>query len=415
MPTPVTYAPAKQFLTIGNETAQGTPVVGAFTQLVDSLKPKDEPKFLPDKSWRGSMGTDSYAEIAGVKQSSFAVGGPVYGDGISYFLRNILGDLAATGTPTGSGATTIATGGVAAGATTIPAVASIPNGTLLQVGTGATAEIITTGTPSGSGPYNIPVSVPSGGLLYAHAASQALTPVTGPYTYAWALLNSGTGQPISHTLTHYLGPTATSGARQYPGSCLSSLDLKFNVESDLLNWAGAVMGWPSVAAGSTPTANPTTVLPVASWRTTVGIGGTVSGSPVVTVLDGEVNIKRELGVYFTAAGVQTPYIIQRGPLSAAGKFTFIAADESPLLYLLNNTQPQIQIISSNGLSGTNLVTVQVDIQTAAFQTATPDDSKTAVEYQTEYKAVLNTTNAGGSGGYSPLKVSVTCNIAPNTY
>lgn len=416
MPTPTTFAPAKQFLGIANEATQGTPVAMTFTQLVDSLKPKDTPKFLEDKSWRGSMGTEAFAEIAGVKSATFDLGGPVYGDGISFFLRNILGDVAVTGTPTGSGATTLASS-AAAGATSISTAASIPNGTLIQIGTGATAEVVTTGTPTGSGPYTIPVATPSTGLVYAHASAQAVTPVTGPYTYAWSLLNSGTGQPISHTLTHALGPTATSGARQYPGTVLSELGFKFNAESELFTWVGKAMSWPSVVLGSAPTASPTTVLPVASWQTKVGIGGVASGGTLVnTVTDGEVTIKRETDIIYTATGVQTPYIIQRGGLSVEGKLNFSAvADESALLYMLNNTQPQLQIVTTNGLAGTSLITVQVDCQVAAFIDAAPETSKTAVGYQTGFKAVFNTTNAGGSGAMSPIKVSVTCNVTPNTY
>jgi hypothetical protein len=415
--TPITWAPARQFLLIGNETVQGTAVAGTFTQLVNSLKPKDTPKWLEDKSWRGAMGTDSFAEIQGVKSASFDLGGPVYGDGLPFFLRNVLGDVAVTGTPTGSGATTLAAAPTA-GATSITASASIPAGTLVQIGTGAKAEVVTTGTPTGTAPnVTIPIATPASGLVYAHAVNDPVTPVTGPYTYAWSLLNSGSGQPISHTLTHYLGPTATSGARQYPGACLSELGLKFNAESELLTWSGKVTSFPSVPAASTPTANPTSTLPMASWRAQVGIGGPASGGTLVnTVTDGEITIKRELGVYYTVAGVQTPYVIQRGGLSVEGKLNFGAvADETALLYMLNNTQPQLQIVCSNGLSGANAITVQIDCQIAAFTSSDVESSKTAVGYQNGFKAIFNTTNAGGSGGMSPIRVSVTNNIAPNTY
>lgn len=416
MPTPTTWAPAKQFLGIAAEAVQGTPVAMTFTQLVNAIKPKDAPKFLDDKSWRGSMGTDAFAEVAGVKISEVDLGGPVYGDGMGFWFRNILGDVAVTGTPTGSGATTLSAQAVA-GATSLSTVATIPNGTLVQVGTGATAEVVTTGTPTGSGPFTIPITTPSTGLLFTHASAQAVTPVTGPYTYAWSLLNSGSGQPVSHTLTHYLGPTATSGARQYPGACLSELGLKFNAESELFTWSGKATAFPSVALGSAPTANPTSILPIASWVTKIGIGGPASGGTLVnTVTDGELTIKREVTPYYTATNSQSPYIIQRGGLSVEGKLNFGAvADESALLYMLNNTQPQLQILISNGLAGTNLITVQIDCQVAAFLTSEADTSKTAVGYQTSFKPVFNTTNAGGSGGQSPIKVSVTCNVAPNTY
>lgn len=415
MPTPTTFAPAKQFVGIANETTQGTPVAMTATVLVDEVKPKDNPTFLDDKSWRGSMATEAFAKIAGVKTAELELGGPAYGDGLGYFLRNILGDKAVTGTSTGSGGTTLSAS-AAVGASSISTVASIPNNTIVQIGSGATAEVFTTGTPSGAGPYTIPLSSPAGGLGFAHASAEAVQPVTGPYTQAHSLLNSGSGQPISHTITHFLGPTATSGARQYPGACFSELGLKWNAQSELLTWSGKATTWPSVAASVAPVANPSTVLPVASWRMLLGIGGPASGGTLInTVTDGEITIKREVNPYFTVTGTQNPYVIQRGGLSVEGKINFVAADESPLLYMLNNTQPQLQIVLDNGQAGTNKITFQIDCQIAAFTQMDPEGTKSAVEYQGTFMAVLNTTNAGGSGGYSPIKVSVTNNVPAGTY
>lgn len=415
MPTPTTFAPAKQFVGIANETTQGTPVAMTATVLVDEVKPKDNPTFLDDKSWRGSMATEAFAKIAGVKTAELELGGPAYGDGLGYFLRNILGDKAVTGTSTGSGGTTLSAP-AAVGASSISTVASIPNNTIVQIGSGATAEVFTTGTPSGAGPYTIPLSSPAGGLGFAHASAEAVQPVTGPYTQAHSLLNSGSGQPISHTITHFLGPTATSGARQYPGACFSELGLKWNAQSELLTWSGKATTWPSVAASVAPVANPSTVLPVASWRMLLGIGGPASGGTLInTVTDGEITIKREVNPYFTVTGTQNPYVIQRGGLSVEGKINFVAADESPLLYMLNNTQPQLQIVLDNGQAGTNKITFQIDCQIAAFTQMDPEGTKSAVEYQGTFMAVLNTTNAGGSGGYSPIKVSVTNNVPAGTY
>ncbi|MEV6833476.1 phage tail tube protein [Streptomyces sp. NPDC051133] len=412
---PTTFAPAKQFVGIANESAQGTPVAMTATVLVNEVKPKDNPTWLDDKSWRGSMVSDAYAKIQGVKVAELELGGPAYGDGLGYFLRNILGDMAVVGTSTGTGGTTLSAS-AAAGATSISTVATIPNGTVVQIGSGATAEVFTTGTPTGSGPYTIPLATPAGGLAYAHASAQAVQPVTGPFTQAHSLLNSGSGQPISHTITHFLGPTATSGARQYPGACFSEIGLKWNAESELLTWSGKATTWPSVALGSAPTANPSTVLPVASWRMLVGIGGPATGGTLInTVTDGELTIKRELNPYYTVTGSQNPYVIQRGGISVEGKLNFVASDESPLLYMLNNTQPQLQIVLDNGLSGLNKVTFQIDCQIAAFTDSEPDGSKSAVEYGNSFTALPNTVNSGGSGGYSPIKLSLTNNVAAGTF
>lgn len=412
---PTTYAPAKQFVGIATETTQGSPVAMTSTVLVDEVKPKDNVTWLDDKSWRGSMGTDSFAKIQGTKTAELELGGPAYGDGIGFFLRNILGDMAYTGTPTGSGGTSLTTS-AAAGSTSITCAATIPAGTTVQIGTGATAECFVTGTPTGSGPYTIPLVTPAGGLAYSHASAQAVQPVTAPFTQAHSLLNSGSGQPPSHTITHFLGPTSVSGARQYPGFCVSELGLKWNAESELLTWSGKGTSFPSVPLGTVPVAAPSTVLPVASWRMVVGIGGPAAGATLVpTVTDGELTIKRELSPYYTVTGTQSPYVIQRGGLSVEGKLNFVAADESPLLYMINNTQPQLQLVIDNGLTGANRIAFQIDMQIAAFTDSEPDGSKAAVEYGNSFTALFNTTNAGGSGGYSPIKVSVTNNVPAGTF
>ena len=412
MTTPVTYAPAKQFVGIANESVQGTPVSMTATTLVEAFKPKDDVRFLEDKALRGAMGNDAFAEIPGVKTSDLDISGPVFGDGLPFYLRNILGDMSISGSPDSVASTTLAAPTLVGATTcTVASGTGLAIGQKVQIGTGATSEVVVLSNVTGTA-----LTFTTTPLLFAHASAQPAVTVTGPYTNAFSLLNSGGGQPISHTLTHFLGPTATSGARQYPGACLSELGLKWNAESELFTWSGKATAYPSVALGSAPTANPTTIQPVPSWQMMTGIGGPATGGTLMrTVTEGELTIKRELMPYFTATGVQSPYIIQRGGLSVEGKLTFVAADESPLLYLLNNTQPQLQLIIGNGLSGTNLIQVQIDIQKAAVLTSEPDDGKAAVEYQTTFKGVFNTTNAGGSGSYSPVKVTVTNNVPGGTY
>ena len=241
------------------------------------------------------------------------------------------------------------------------------------------------------------------------------TGASAPFTHAISTLNSAQGQPTSHTFTHYQGTPATFGARYYPGSCLSELTLKWNAETQLFTYDAKGSSWPSSITAATPTSAPSTVTPLASWRATLGIGGTVGTNQVKTITDGEITIKRALEPVFTAQNVQTPYIIQRGAVSVTGKLNFIAADESPYLNMINNTQPQFQLIIGNGLVGATQIQVQIDAQTAAFATAKYDAGKAAVMYQTTFDAIANTTNAGTSGGYSPAKVTLTNAVTSGTY
>jgi hypothetical protein len=136
---------------------------------------------------------------------------------------------------------------------------------------------------------------------------------------------------------------------------------------------------------------------------------------VKTITDGEFVIKRVLEPVYTTQNAQVPYIIQRGAVSITGKLNFIAADESPYLAMINNSQPQLQLVIGNGVAGAGQVQVQVDVQQAAYEAAKLNFGKAAVAYDATFAAVASTANAGISGGYSPGKVTLINGVAAGTY
>jgi hypothetical protein len=240
-----------------------------------------------------------------------------------------------------------------------------------------------------------------------------------PFVHAFSTLNSGVGQPGSLTLVDWQGPaSATNFARVYPGACVSELTLKGNAESSLVMWSAKGLAWPSSVIGSPPTAATSADTPFGAWRTLVGLAGPASGgSQVKTVGEWEITLTRELKAKFTLQGVQTPFIIYRGELNAAGKLNFtVPADEaSSVTYLTSNTQPQLQLTVDNGLTLANNRNLQIDCQLAAYQTADINRGSEAVGFDTTFKAVMNSTNAGTSGGLSPVKITVKNNTAAGTY
>lgn len=231
---------------------------------------------------------------------------------------------------------------------------------------------------------------------------------TGPTTHAYSVLNSGTAQPGSLTIVHYQGMPATTHARSYSGCVLSDLTITGNAESSLIGYQAKGLGWQSLDVPTTPpTYAPTVIQPQAAWRYGLGMGGTVVGAPNKTVRDFSLTISRELKVENTLQNVQTPYIIQRGKVTVTGSFTVtVPSDETFLNYLLNNTQPQIQIAGSIGAT-TTLYGLQLDMLLGAMQTANIKTDELALGYNVTFEAVANTTNAGASGGFSPIKVTVT--------
>ena len=337
MATPVTYPSAKRFLGTAKEVTQGTAVVPiTWTHPLDSFDPEDQFTWLDDKSLVGSM-AETRGRIQGVGHVEAAIGGPMFCDGIGFWLNNILGDLT----------TTVAT----------------------------------------------------------------------PNSHAFSLLNSGTAQPGSLTGVDWQGPPASSNSRTYPGMCLSELTLKGNAANSFITWSGKISGYPSAITGAAQTSAPTTVPTLAAWRARLGIGGPAAGGTLVKTMDEwEVTITRAISVEWTAQNSQVPFIIQRGALGVTGSFHFSKpADESAYLPLINNTQPQVQLLADNGGSGAGLLSLQIDMQVTAWDTGKINRGDEAVGYDIGYVAIANSTNAGASGATSPIKVTIQNSVAAATY
>lgn len=408
MPNPVTFASPRQFIGFGVEATQGTVVAPTQSMPVDHFDPEDKWVWLDDKALRGSM-TEPYNRVQGPGHSEFAFSGPGYLDTLPFLLSNILGDVAYSGTYTGSGTTTLASS-AAAGATTISTTLTIAATTKIQIDTGALSEVRIVSTVTGSGPFTLTLNAP---LTSAHASAVVVKPVQAPYSDAFAVLNSGTAQPSSLSITDWQGPTASTAARVYPGCCLSELTIKGSAESSTLMIDAKGMGWPSVPAGTAPVPILSNVLPQAAWQGQIGLAGTVGTTQVKTINDFEIAIKRVIEPIYTAQNSSNPYFIQRGKVTVSGKYAVVAADETSLTYLTSNTQPQTQIIVSNGLSGASALALQVDVLNAAYTTSKINRGKAAVGYDVTWDAIANTTNTGASGGYGPIVITTTNNVVPS--
>jgi hypothetical protein len=409
MANPTTYASARQYIGLAVETTQGTAVVPAVTMPVAKFDPADTWVWIDDTSLRGSM-TEPYNRVQGPGHTEFDLGGPAYFDTLGYLLNNIFGDITYSGTYTGSGTTTL-NSAAAANDTTISTVASIAALTVIQIDTGVSSEVRTVSSVTGAGPYTLTLN---SAVSRAHSGGVVVKPITTPYSQLYNVLNTGNGQPSSMTITDYQGPTASTGTRAYPGCCLSELSLKGTPDSTAITYEAKGMGWPSASAAAFVSA-PSSIKPQPAWETQVGLAGTVSGAPILTINDFGLSIKRELKVYDTAQNSTNPYTIFRGKLTVSGSLNFVVANETPLTYLNSNTQPQLQIIVSNGLSGASLLSMQWDLQAAAWTTSKIQRGNPAVEYAVEFDSIANTTNVGFSGGFGPLSITMQNAVAANTF
>lgn len=417
MPGPVTYPSAKQFIGVAKEVTPGTPVAMTYTIPMDNFDPEDKVTPLIDGAMRGSM-AEEYNYLQGPIHSEFTGKGPAFLDAIGFFLMNILGDLVEDGTPTGSGATTLAAALSTTGNATISTVATIPTSTVIRIDTGTSSEVFTTGVATGAGPFSIPLTLPTGGNQVTHLIGATVTPIQAPFIKAFSLLNSGTAQPSTLSITDWQGLPATNLARVYSGCAISELTLTGKVESELVMCDFKGLGWKSVIAAAPPVSAPTTALPVAAWRSLVGLGGPATGGTLDSTLgDWELKITRKLKQIFTGQNSQNPFITQRGGVTATMKLGFAAPATETNAYLayINNTQPQIQIKLDNGQAGAALLGLTLDAQIGAYDTDKIERGSEAVGYTGTVKPMSNTTNAGRSGGYAPCKVTLSNNVAAGTY
>lgn len=406
MATLATAFPAsKQWFGVGKEGAStpGTAVLPTVTVPMAKGEPDDKPTFVTDTALRGSMATD-YNEIKVSQIADFPLSGPVFIDSIGHLLLNTMGDLVSTGSTPGSATTVALAAAVGATSVTVGAIGSIVVGSVLQYGNATLGTAPT---------ENVVVSAVAGSLVtfantplrFAHTAGAAIAIVTAPFTHVFSLLNSGNGQPPTHTLTHYQGIAASTGARQYAYWCASGMAFSMDAEQ-LFTHDTAGTGILGVVAGSPPTNSLSNVLPQANWRFTTGIGGPASGGTLAGNIQGaKLNLTRMLKPYFMLSGAPDPSIIARAGFGADGTLTVLAQDETPLTTLLANNALQLQFVMSNGLSGANLLACTFDVQTAVYNAAKLTDSD-HMFYDVGFRAVANTTNAGASGGYSPLKVTL---------
>jgi hypothetical protein len=385
-----------------------------------SFKPSNKPMMLYDESFQGNMG-DSYGAYQGPLIGSVDAGGHVVGDhGLAEALYNLFGDYTTTGTAASPASTT--SSGVAAGALALPVASAgttFTAGMFLWIedgGTPAANEVVKVGTGSTTTSVVLDPSTP---LRFAHLTATPFTNTTAPYTHVFALLNGSTGaangpaQGPTYCWTDRQGISA-NGADQYAYAVASEVTLTGNAEK-LLDWSSKYVCMSrQTALSAVGMTNVSSVVPYPSWRTVTGIGGPASGGTKVSyIAEHSLTFTRAVRAYNTEQGLQTPYVIARGKQSNAGKITIAPAiDDSSMTAFLANTQPQLQFLSSNGLSGANLVSVQVDILLGAYDTDDITDGSELFGFDVAFKPQHTAGSSGGitTTGASGGKGAVKCTL-----
>lgn len=256
-----------------------------------------------------------------------------------------------------------------------------------------------------------------GGAVFADTIGYALagilgsvstTGVSAPYTHTISLLNSLTSgadaQPISYTLTDFYAVNV----REYPGCQFSDFSLRFNADG-MLEYDAKTTGFLSQTT-SDPTPSFSTVLPTPVWRGTVSIGG----SSVATAMSGNIDMTRPVTPVYGISNTQDPYNIFLGPLEVTGKITFLMEADTELTRFLTNTQPAIVLNWAYG-AGASAVQIQATLTKGAYTAAVIERGEDFVQVSIDLNAQSNTTDAGSSAGFAPIKWVLQNAKASGTY
>lgn len=406
------YPVSPSYVQVGREGTSGV-VAGAFQSLKSAVfKPNNKPTWLKEDAMWGDMNKVHDLQQGPIWSENEIPDSPLYGDTFGHFALGFFGDYYSSGTA--STPTWTTSGPLSAGAVAIPVTSATAAtaGTFVQIDSGVNSEVVTVGT--GSTSTNIVVSALTP-LRFNHLTTIAVVAVIAPFTHNFATLNpnSSTGlyncQSPSHSIVHhnYIAGSGSYQSDLFLYSVMSELTLNWKANG-WTTWSSKFTSFSQSAPGAAITASLSTVKGIPAWKSTTSVAGSLTN----LVSAGSATWTREMDVIPTADGVQNPYVIGQGQIDSKFKLTITpAADESYLNYMLQNTQPSLAWLVSNGGSGSSLVSLGINAELAGFEQTPLTASKTFWGYECDGEFVASPTFAGNSGG-NTLSQLVLINAIP---
>lgn len=262
------------------------------------------------------------------------------------------------------------------------------------------------------------VSYQADGNLYADEVNWWLAMLLGdvvvsgasdPYTTTHSLLNTSPGQPGTKTLTDYNG----NDARSFSSCRCSSLNVKWTADG-LATISAQVMGLASASAATPTPSFPTATHALPSWKAQASINSVTA----VKVLDMEFDIKRTVTAVPTLSNSQAPdSIFTGGDCECTGSATLVYdTTNGPTVFGLYRALTPVPI--SVDLLSTESAAHEVKFtsSSAVLDAASIDRaSGRFVELPVTFYGIANATDAGASGGKSPVKAVTKAQLPTGTY
>lgn len=367
----MTFLSRLTFLGAAKEATNGTPLAPTFA--IPFTKAQYSTTYTPlrDESVRAN---DSVVQglYQGPADGAWDAESYLYPDMVGNWLRMVGPDTVTAGASTTLSAPTIAA------ATSITTVATIPLGTTIMIDTGANVEYAVTGTPSGSGPFTIPIATPATGLTKAHSSAVA---VVAQSTHTFA--QSTTSRPPSFTFSTFDG----TDYRQWPGAMMTDLQLKIDPKG-VVTLNPKFITFPEVV-GSSFTNTFTPVQPFLGWEWTVTNAGGVS----TRGLSMDITLKRSGEAIHTSNGVQSPRETFVGALEVDGQYKAIYENLTDMNLYLNNLQsPTVHTLTKPAsLGGESL---QITMSQSGYHKGQRDLGQQYVQATYDLTAINNATDGG---------------------
>ena len=251
------------------------------------------------------------------------------------------------------------------------------------------------------------------GPAFADAIGWALVGVLGdvattgagaPFTHTAALKNDG--QPATYTLSDYNG----FNTRQFAGCKFSELGLKFAGNGTLDTSIKAV--GRAGATSTKPTPSWSSVVMTPAWLGAVTIG--VASSSLI--VSGDLTIKRTVEPILNVDGQAGPYdVFAGGDLECTG--SFVAVYEDDTLYA-NYTAGTTTALDFNWLTGAGAALTQIKLHMSSVQIDDAQINRGSgkyVELACKFTANATAADAGGTGGFAPIKATLQNALPTGTY
>lgn len=364
------------YVGLAKETTQGTWLTPTYYLPCTKLDFDINYDQLKDESYRNN---DSNLQglYQGAGDSAVDLEFSAYPDSIGYALRIIGPDTVTPGV-----STTLSTAVSTTGATSISTAASIPVGSTIMIDSGSKVEYATTGTPTGAGPYTIPIATPTSGLTFTHASGATVVSQT-THTFKQS---ASTPKP-TYSLTQFNSFEAWG----YAGCMLSDVQIKVDPKG-ICTVGAKYMGWIPTIQSATPTFSEPP--PFLGWQFAM----TNAGASSTRGLSYELALKRPIEAIHASNGSQQPREVFSGVLDADIKYKAIYesdADYNLYLQALQNNPTSMTLAQPVG-AGVDAGGASLTLTTTqgGWSKGKPDVSGTYVTAEFDISGIYNATDSG---------------------